>query len=303
MAVEKIEYRFPSASRTPTTVHWFKWVDDSVPARAVLQMEHGVLENIAYYDDLATSLASRGYVVVADDHLGHGKTSEEHGLYITPDDAQDAMIQDMRSLYERVKAEYPNLPYFLHGHSMGSYMVRRYAVDYPVDRELAGILLMGSCWVPQIGTILQPFLKLFRKFGSGKGSPAVHLTRLPKPLTDLLSGNKFTKNIIYFVLDPYWFPMMTPELSGTSYCLVTNGAAPGWMKRYPRTVPTLILSGKLDYFGLFGYGFNRLERELKETGHPVDKETFDWFHNIHCMAHTLKPLAEAMDRWMQTQAS
>ena len=297
MAICKTEAIYPSASKTTTKVTYSKWVDDSISPKAILQMEHGVLENIAYYDDLANDLAAQGFIIVADDHLGHGKTSQEHGLYITPDDAEDAMIQDMRTLFEKTRSEYPDLPYFLHGHSMGSYMVRKYCCDYDVANELSGVILMGSCWIPTVGVALQPILKMFRKFGSGKGSPAVHLS-LPEVFTRPLMSNRWTKNIIYFVLDPYWFPMMTPELSGTSYCLVTNGARPGWMKKYPTTIPTLIASGKLDYFGLFGYGFNRLEKELKETGHDVDKVTFNWFHNIHCMAHTEKPLAKAMCRWM-----
>lgn len=119
------------------------WKPDTEPV-GVVQICHGIGEHIKRYDDFAKFLASHGYVVVGDDHLGHGASiadSSELG-YVGELDGWDMMVADMRKLYERMHEMFPGLPYFIFGHSMGSFLARTYMIRYHDGPD--GVILSGT---------------------------------------------------------------------------------------------------------------------------------------------------------------
>ena len=128
------------------------WHDDKETPIGVFQIAHGVCEHIGRYDDFARFLASNGFVVCGNDHLGHGKSVNslaELG-YTTEENGDVRMVDDMHILTRIMKKRYPELPYFLFGHSMGSFAARIYAADF--GEELAGAIFCGTvrflCRVP-----------------------------------------------------------------------------------------------------------------------------------------------------------
>lgn len=67
-------------------------------------------------------IAAQGYAVVINDHLGHGKSVASGGAYgYFGDGGCQNLVKDMHKLYEIVRQDYPQIPYFLLGHSMGSF--------------------------------------------------------------------------------------------------------------------------------------------------------------------------------------
>ena len=95
--------------------------------RAVLQIAHGVAEHIYRYAPFMEFLAENGFVVVANDHLGHGKTAENEQelCFFAEKDGWNDVVSDMDTLHKLTAAKYPGVPYFLFGHSMGSFLTRR----------------------------------------------------------------------------------------------------------------------------------------------------------------------------------
>ena len=96
--------------------------------RAVLQLSHGMVEFIDRYKPLAEYLAGQGIVVVGHDHLGHGgsiRTKADYGYFAEPD-GNRAVLDDLHAMTLRTKERYPGVPYFLLGHSMGSFYARQY---------------------------------------------------------------------------------------------------------------------------------------------------------------------------------
>ena len=93
--------------------------------RAVLQIAHGVAEHIYRYAPFMEFLAENGFVVVANDHLGHGKTAENEQelCFFAEKDGWNDVVSDMDTLHKLTAAKYPGVPYFLFGHSMGGYAV------------------------------------------------------------------------------------------------------------------------------------------------------------------------------------
>lgn len=116
---------------------------DSTPI-GIVQIAHGIAEHVERYDAFAEFLAERGFLVVANDHLGHGKSfAEEADMgFFAEKDGWALAVQDLHTLTEQTKAEFPDLPFFLFGHSMGSFLARTYIIDYP--DELSGAIICGT---------------------------------------------------------------------------------------------------------------------------------------------------------------
>ncbi len=112
--------------------------------RAVLQIAHGMTEHIGRYREFGAWLAERGIAVYGHDHLGHGKTAadpDDFG-YFGGEKGDVYTIKDIRRLTAYGRKQYPGAKRFLLGHSMGSFMVRRYLTVY--DDGPDGVVLMGS---------------------------------------------------------------------------------------------------------------------------------------------------------------
>lgn len=134
------EFTYPSADGVHM-VHAVLWTPEQGAPKAVVQLVHGICEYILRYDHFASFLADNGYAVAGNDHLGHGGTAkgpEEYGFFTN----WHHLTRDVRSLRQQIGERYPEVPYFLLGHSMGSFQARTYLIDYP--GTLAGCILSGT---------------------------------------------------------------------------------------------------------------------------------------------------------------
>lgn len=138
-------YQFASADGV-TQIHGVKWTPEGQPV-AVLQIVHGMVEYIERYRSFAEFLNSKGFVVVGHDHIGHGESvssPEEWGI-MHAKHPSDIMVEDIYANYKLTKQAYPSLPYFIMGHSMGSYMTRKcLSVKAKEMDGLAGAIIMGT---------------------------------------------------------------------------------------------------------------------------------------------------------------
>lgn len=106
-----------------------------------------MIEYIERYHEFAEYLTERGFMVVGHDHLGHGasvKDETEWGYFA--ENPSDTLVADMHSLRTTVQGENPGIPYFMMGHSMGSYMLRKYLCLH--GENLSGAVIMGTGCVP-----------------------------------------------------------------------------------------------------------------------------------------------------------
>lgn len=126
-----------------TSIHALKCVPDGKP-RAVVQIAHGIAEHIDRYRPFMEFLADNGFVAAGNDHLGHGKSirvPEEQGFFAEKD-GWWRVVDDMDKLHDIMANEYPELPYVLFGHSMGSFLTRTYLIKHPDKYD--GVILSGT---------------------------------------------------------------------------------------------------------------------------------------------------------------
>lgn len=125
------------------TVHACVWRPEG-EVKGAVQIIHGMSEYAERYAPFAEYLNAHGYIVCADDHLGHGKTAENAEDFGYFDDAKNYMtvIADIRRLQLRIKEETGDKPYYILGHSMGSFFCRKYISLYGSD--FAAAVIMGS---------------------------------------------------------------------------------------------------------------------------------------------------------------
>ncbi len=126
-----------------TKIHAVKWIPEH-EIMAVLQISHGMLEHIERYDEFAAYMADHGILTAGNDHPGHGSSLEnkESRGYFGEPDGNLVLIEDMHRLMNIMKKENPDVPYFMLGHSMGSFLTRQFITLY--GDEIDGALILGT---------------------------------------------------------------------------------------------------------------------------------------------------------------
>ena len=127
-------------------IHACRWIPAG-EIKAIVQFVHGIAEHIDRYDDFAAYLNGQGILVVAEDHMGHGKSICEQTPKGYFAGGWMAAVGDTYRLLKNTMEEFPGVPYILFGHSMGSFMARTILARYP-DSGIAGAVICGSAWMP-----------------------------------------------------------------------------------------------------------------------------------------------------------
>ena len=124
-------------------IHACRWSSGKEP-KAILQIVHGIAEHVGRYDHFARYMTEHGFLVVAEDHMGHGSSGNLPGYF---HGGWHTAVEDTRRLLLDTRRSYPNIPYILLGHSMGSFMVRTLLCKYP-ELPIQAAVISGTAWQP-----------------------------------------------------------------------------------------------------------------------------------------------------------
>jgi alpha-beta hydrolase superfamily lysophospholipase len=144
---------FTITGRDGTEVTAYRWEPAGTP-RGIVQLTHGMGEHLLRYEPLAGALTRAGFVVVGQDHRGHGATVQDGRWGVLGAGGWDELVRDIGRLSDTVRADLPGLPLVLLGHSMGSFAAQQHVVDH--SEELAGLVLTGTAALD----LLEPALNL-----------------------------------------------------------------------------------------------------------------------------------------------
>ena len=269
---QMIDFTVPSTV-PGRSLHAFRCVPDG-EVKAILQLSHGMVEFIDRYKPLAEYLAGRSILVTGHDHLGHGgsiRTRDDYGYFAEPD-GNRAVLADLHAMTVRTKELYPGVPYFLLGHSMGSFYARQYLCEY--GHELDGAIIMGTGFQPkalvQFAKTLCRVLAVFHGWhyrsnfvahtsflGYNKGleGRTTHdwLNRDHAEVDKYLADERCT---FTFTLNAYY----------SMFSGILRLHDPAFLAKMPKDLPLLFLAGDADPVGEQGKGVRRAIQSLKDAG-------------------------------------
>lgn len=260
-----------------TKIHAVKWTNDQKEYSAILQITHGMQEYIERYREFAEFLTQRGFLVVGHDHLGHGESvssPDEYGFF-TEKNPSNTLIRDMHTLWMLVQKENRGMPYFMLGHSMGSYLLRKYLTLN--SSRICGAVIVGTGCMPDVSMKLG--MQICRRLGKTRGwhyrSPLVKKLSFMGPYRKYdVKGRKTEKNWltkdIQIAEKYYKDPKCRFDFTVNGYYglmeTVYYDNQPKNTAKIRKTLPILLISGDKDPVGDMGKGVKKVYRQYQDAG-------------------------------------
>ena len=120
--------------------------NDREKIRGYIHILHGMAEHSGRYEHFCKLLAKIGYFVVIHDHRGHGKTAQVNGKlgFFANKNGFERVVTDVHEITEYIQKTYQMYRPIMFGHSMGSFILRRYIQKYSEQVEAAIICGTGA---------------------------------------------------------------------------------------------------------------------------------------------------------------
>lgn len=239
----------------------YEWAEVKEP-KGVVQIVHGMVEHATRYEQFAAFLNAHGYIVVADDHRGHGKTDEGTLGYCAGNMFADT-VRDEGVITDHFRKKYPDCKYFVLGFSYGSFLTQSYISKY--GDKIDGAVIAGSNYKKDIEVYTGAFVaRLAILFGKAK-KPAKFIEKLSfgayaKKFDDGEWLSNDAENNARYHADPF----CSFTCSYRFYADFFNGLKSLYTKKYRRglnkNLPVLIISGAQDPVGDMGKGVKKLQK-------------------------------------------
>ena len=251
-----------------TKIHAVKWIPENRRIRAVMQISHGMVEYIERYDEFACYLASRGFLVVGHDHLGHGASisSESEWGYFADKKPAETVVADIYQVTRIIRSQYSDCPYFIFGHSMGSFLLRRYLTLHSED--VTGAVICGTGSQPDAATGFGMFVCRLMRLVRGGHHRSGLITKLSfgKPYADFdktgadpskswLSKNEESVRAYYD--DPRCTFMFTVNGYYGLFSTVHYDNQMKHIRKIRKNLPVFFIAGQDDPVGDFGEGVKK----------------------------------------------
>lgn len=275
------ELFFPSSDGR-TRIHALVW--EPVPSslhggcpRGVVQIVHGMCEHVGRYDGFARFLAARGFAVCGEDHIGHGESAADPGAFghLPPREGKEILVADVDALRRLAQRRYgTDVPNFLFGHSMGSFIVRSF-LTRPCARDLSGAILCGTGQQPRllsaagnllaraIGRVAGPRRRSAFIDGLGAGAYGKRISNARTPF-DWLSTDPAVVDA--YLSDERCGFMFTVGGYAALTDLTGEIADPACVARVPYDIPLLFVAGAEDPVGANGKGVHAAAQALRRAG-------------------------------------
>jgi len=242
------------------------------PATGAVQILHGLGEHAARYARFANAATARGLIVYSHDHRGHGKHADQLG-YFGDKDGWSLLVSDANRVHQEISSRHAELPIFLIGHSMGSYIAQSFLIRH--SPPIAGLILSASTWQSRALLLLGSLLAKVEGWRLGKHRSSTLLNRLGygnlnKPFhparteSDWLSRDE--SEVDKFIADPLFGGPYTTGLWSDLTAGLFEVASDHALRRIPADLPILITGGEVDPVG-GDKGMTKLALHYAQTGH------------------------------------
>lgn len=239
----------------------------------VVQITHGMTEHIGRYEELADMLTAYGIAVAGFDLRGHGRNPGDNQCASFGENGWNYALHDMHLFYLELESKFPNIPHFMLGFSLGSFLLRDYLSLY--RDKVDGAIIMGTGHQP--GAVLSMLMPVVKREIKAYGFDSS--TQKIKKLSFETYNQKFAPNMT----SVDWLCSDTAQrvkYRGDPLCRKTISAGLFWqlldsMKRtgklssyrkWNKQMPVLLLSGQDDPVGDFGKGVQRVRQSMSRAG-------------------------------------
>ena len=247
--------------------------DDDI--RCVVQIVHGMAEYVERYEEFAEYLTSKGIVVTGEDHMGHGKSVGKDGKfgYFCEQDPATVLVRDVHRLKKATQTLYPNVPYIIMGHSMGSFIARNYMFRYGTG--ITGAIIMGTGMPDKKLMVLSKAVAGMQKafLGSRHVSEMINKLAFGKYNAEITNArtqfdwlSRDDARVDQYIADPMCGFTFTVNGFSTLFELILRLHREDNMERIPKNLPVLLVSGTADPVGDYGKGVHRTYDLLHTAG-------------------------------------
>ena len=255
-------------------ISWYFFMPKGVTVRAVVQISHGMCEYILRYTEFAEHLCAQGIAVYGCDHLGHGDSVSNddpiYGYFGKQEKSLDILVENQKLMNTIIRKRFPHLPLIMFGHSMGSFVARKYMVQYP--DSIDGVILCGtggSNKMTGIGIALLTVLSAV--LGKKRRSKWVdklvfggYNQRFPNEDDKawLTKDQEIRNAYCRDTKSNFLFPV------GSMLCLLHTHKevnCPEWYAKVPKGLPILLVAGEDDPVGNYGEGVREVYNGLEDA--------------------------------------
>lgn len=246
-------------------------------ALGILHIVHGMKEHMGRYKEFSSFMAQKGYIVCCCDMAGHGRSVGSGGRYgyFGEKDGHISLVNDVYTLYKLMKNRFSGIPYFILGHSMGSFIARQFYAEYP-DAKLDGALFSGTGYMNPLilGAAVKMASILITVYGNGMASIFIdkYITEnYNKPFKGEQSSSAWlsrdTEKVKEFDTDTLTNFQFTHAGYRDLFLLLKSVSQKSWAAKINKDVPVYFFSGGNDPVGKYGRGVVKVCGMLSKAGH------------------------------------
>ena len=288
-------------------IHYCRWTP-SGEVKAVVQILHGIAEYVERYDAFARYLNDQGILVVAEDHMGHGRSIGDDTTQGYFAGGWFAAVDDSHYLLELTHKEFPEVPYILFGHSMGSFMTRTLLAKYP-ESPIAAAIICGTGWMSPAVLKMGKFAcelvckqkgertadkKLNDLVFSGYNARVEH----PRTAYDWLSRD--TRCVDAYVADPLCGFVPTAGLLRDMLTGILHIQKKFTLANMPKGLPVFFIAGGDDPVGGYGKGVLQAAQAFVEAGMTdVSHRIYPLCRHEILNEHNREEVYEDVVRWIR----
>lgn len=243
----------------------------------IIHISHGMAEHCERYNDFAQFLAENGYAVFIHDHMGHGKSVQNDELlgFFGEENGPAALVEDVKSVVETAKSKFPNLPTFVFGHSMGSFVVRSFCAKYASLVDAAVVCgTSGKNPGAAIGAKIAEMIagkkgSMYRSTFIDKLAFGSYNKKIQNQRTNFDWLTRDEKIVDAYIADKYCGYLFTAKAYRDLFRLLDSVNTQEWYAKIPACFPLYFIAGEADPVGAYGKGVQSVVDKLRSTGHSA----------------------------------
>lgn len=279
MAYSKFSGTYRSANHK-NRIHYYIF-EPETDMRAILQITHGWKDYIERNEELIRFFTDHGVMVCGCDFIGHGRSSSREDLgQMEEEDGWACLVKDVKRLAAYIKREYPDVPFFLYGHGMGSLVTRLCCLH---ESQWDGVIFSGTSSRQKycrravlLTAVLSRFQGLDHRSALLERLIYRRLNRRFKKEKDILSWFSADEEVrSRYAADPRSQFQFTLSAYKNIFKMLGLVSTRKWYRSMNRNLPVLLISGREDPIGNFGKGIEEICQRLSAEGCTVEMKLYD----------------------------